>query len=127
MTCLRSAYRHLNKVSRIYRGVCLQPASALLSWRRSSASPCILSIEGGSMSKQLTKSEQIAALEERVKQLEDRIAFQEKTLQEHSHNINDETIAAIVAYVKQDIVNTLVPPAPQAQPAIEEKEQEQAG
>ncbi len=76
------------------------------------------------MSKQLTKSEQIAALEERVKQLEDRCAFLEKTLQEHNHNITDSTIAAIVAYVKQDIVNTLVPPAP---PAEQEKEQEQAG
>ena len=79
------------------------------------------------MSKQLTKSEQIEALEERVKQLEDQLAFLGKQVQEHSHNITDSTIAAIVAYVKQDIVNTLVPPAPQAQPAIEEKEQEQAG
>ncbi len=59
-----------------------------------------------------------------MKQLEDRIAFLEKTVQEHSHNITPETIAAIVAYVKQDIVSMLVPPA---QPAEEEKEQEQAG
>ena len=76
------------------------------------------------MSKQLTKSEQIEALEERVKQLEDQLAFLGKQVQEHSHNITDSTIAAIVAYVKQDIVNTLVPPAPSA---AEEKEQEQAG
>ena len=75
------------------------------------------------MSKQLTKSEQIAALEERVQHLEESLAFLVKQVQEHSHNINDETIAAIVAFVKQDFVNTLVPPA---QPA-EEKEQEQVG
>ncbi len=75
------------------------------------------------MSKQLTKSKYVTVLEERVKQLEDRYAFLEKSLQEHNHNITDSTIAAIVAYVKQDFVNTLVPPA---QPA-EEKEQEQAG
>ncbi len=76
------------------------------------------------MSKQLTKSKHVTALEERVKQLEDRYAFLEKSLQEHNHNITDSTIAAIVAYVKQDIVHTLVSPAPQAE---EEKEQEQAG
>ncbi len=75
------------------------------------------------MSKQLTKSKHVTEIEDRVKQLEDRIAFLEKTVQEHSHNITDSTVAAIVAYVKQDFVNTLVPPA---QPA-EEKEQEQAG
>ncbi len=79
------------------------------------------------MSKQLTKSKYVTVLEERVKQLEDRYAFLEKSLQEHNHNITDSTIAAIVAYVKQDIVHTLVSPVPQAQPAIEEKEQEQAG
>ncbi len=76
------------------------------------------------MSKQLTKSKYVTVLEERVKQLEDRYAFLEKSLQEHNHNITDSTIAAIVAYVKQDIVSMLVPPAP---PAVEEKEQEQAG
>ncbi len=36
------------------------------------------------MSKQLTKSEQIEALEERVKQLEDQLAFLGKQVQEHT-------------------------------------------
>ena len=76
------------------------------------------------MSKQLTKSEQIAALEERVQHLEESLAFVIKQVQEHSHNITPETVTAIANFVKQDFVNTLVPPA---QPAEEEKEQEQVG
>jgi hypothetical protein len=85
------------------------------------------------MSKQRTESAHRKALEERVAHLEEQIAFLKKQVQEHSHSISDETVLALVNFVKQDIARAFVPPMPQVveeQPqaqAEEQEQQEQAG
>lgn len=58
-------------------------------------------------------SKQHQHLEERMAHLEEQIAFLQKQVQAHSHNINDETVIAIVNFVKQDIARAFIPPAPQ--------------
>ena len=78
---------------------------------------------------EISKSEllgRIKALERQNKAYEDRIAFLEKTVQDHAHSISSDTVLAIAAFVKQDIVKRLSPPEPQAseQP---HQEQEQVG
>lgn len=69
----------------------------------------------------------VRALERRVKAYEDRIAFLEKAIQDHAHVINDQTIMAIAAFVKQDIIQSLTPAPPEPQGEEQQGQAEQAG